>query len=251
VESALTNACILKIENFEGPLDLLYHLIEKNKIDIYDIPIGEITDQYMDYLFAMRQLDLEIASEFLVMAATLLQIKSKTLLPQKKQENEEEGEDPREELVSKLVEYKKFKEFSDILKQREEVWDKVYYKLPEAIEFEWETEILELSPEELKKTYADIIRRNNRKLNKNTNNMTQILEREKVTIKSKMMEIARYLVKWGYVKFNEVFSIKKRSRTEVVTAFQAALELSKANKVRLKQKRLFSDIYILKNKRVE
>ncbi|GAE89066.1 segregation and condensation protein A [Acetivibrio straminisolvens JCM 21531] len=90
MESALSKACTIKIQNFEGPFDLLFHLIEKNQIDIYDIPIHEITDQYMDYLFAMQELDLEIASEFLVMAATLLHIKSKLLLPSPKQEKEEE-----------------------------------------------------------------------------------------------------------------------------------------------------------------
>ncbi|HEX9060229.1 MAG TPA: segregation/condensation protein A, partial [Clostridia bacterium] len=97
MESALTKACTIKIQNFEGPFDLLFHLIEKNKINIYDIPVNEITDQYMEYLFAMKEMDLEIASEFLVMAATLLHIKSRLLLPEKKTgKEEEEAVDPRE-----------------------------------------------------------------------------------------------------------------------------------------------------------
>ena len=102
LESVLTNACTIRIQNFEGPFDLLFHLIEKNQLDIYDIPINEITDQYMDYLFQMQEMDLEVASEFLVMAATLLHIKSKLLLPSLKQ-NKEEEIDPREELILKLV----------------------------------------------------------------------------------------------------------------------------------------------------
>ena len=133
MESALTKACTIKIQNFEGPFDLLFHLIEKNQVSIYDIPINEITDQYMDYLFAMKEMDLEIASEFLVMAATLLHIKSRMLLPDRK-EKQEEDIDPREELILKLVEYKKYKEFSAALKIRESEWEKVYYKLPEIID---------------------------------------------------------------------------------------------------------------------
>ena len=117
MESALTKACTIKIQNFEGPFDLLFHLIEKNKINIYDIPINEITDQYMDYLFKMQELDMEVASEFLVMAATLLHIKSRLLLPNPRQDEKEEI-DPREELVLKLVEYKRYKRFTEILKQR-------------------------------------------------------------------------------------------------------------------------------------
>jgi len=118
MESALTKACTLKLDNFEGPFDLLFHLIEKNQVDIYDIPINTITDQYLDYLYAMQQLDLEVASEFLVMASTLLHIKSKMLLPDKK-EQKEEVLDPREELVKRLIEYKRYKEFAKELKELE------------------------------------------------------------------------------------------------------------------------------------
>ena len=125
MESALTNACTIKIQNFEGPFDLLFHLIEENKVNIYDIPINIITDQYMEYLFAMQELDLEITSEFLVMASTLLHIKSKMLLPDKK-ENRQEEEDPREVLVLKLLEYRKYKEFSQVLRQREIEWSRLF-----------------------------------------------------------------------------------------------------------------------------
>jgi len=112
MKSALTDACTIKLQNFEGPFDLLFYLIEKNQIDIYDIPILEITEQYLDYLNAMQELDLDIASEFLVMAATLLHIKSRMLLPKREPLPGEETEsaDPREELIIKLLEYKKYKE---------------------------------------------------------------------------------------------------------------------------------------------
>ncbi|NTV91127.1 MAG: segregation/condensation protein A, partial [Clostridiales bacterium] len=110
MESVLTKACTIRIQNFEGPFDLLFHLIEENKVNIYDIPINIITDQYMEYLFAMQELDMEVASEFLLMASTLLHIKSRMLLPQKKEASPEDEIDPREELVMRLLEYRKYKE---------------------------------------------------------------------------------------------------------------------------------------------
>lgn len=243
MESALTNACKLKLQNFEGPFDLLFHLIEKNQMNIYDIPINEITDQYMEYLYATQQLDLEIASEFLLMASTLLHIKSKMLLPEKKEKKEEEV-DPREELVLKLVEYKKYKEFSQGLKLREQQWDKVFYKLPEVIEYPREDEILELCPEQLKSVYISILERNKRKRNNTSEKMTHILQHEKVSLKSKIREVVRTLINKAMFKFADLFSSKERSRLEVVTGFLAILELSKLKKVKLEQTRQFADILV-------
>lgn len=251
MESSLTNACILKIENFEGPFDLLFHLLEKNKIDIYDIPISEITDQYMDYLHAMKSLDIEIASEFLLMASTLLHIKSKMLLPSKKdKENEDEGEkDPREELVARLIEYKRYKEISELFKEREILWNRVYYKLPEVVEIQREDEILNLSPETLVSMYENTLSRYKNRLNTGTSTkMVQILKVEKVSLRLKMKEIIKTLKNRSFVGFFEMFSLKKKSRAEVVTGFLAILELSKMKKVKLKQKRPFSEILIYKNK---
>ncbi len=246
MESALTKACTIKIQNFEGPFDLLFHLIEKNQVNIYDIPINEITDQYMDYLFAMKEMDLEIASEFLVMAATLLHIKSRMLLPDRK-EKQEEDIDPREELILKLVEYKKYKEFSAALKIRESEWEKVYYKLPEIIEAVWEEPLLELNPEELRNVYTTIMERNEKKMNRNVGKITQILQHEKVSLKSKMREVLRTLLNKAFLKFSDLFSLKNRSRTEVVTGFLAILELSKTKRVKIEQKSQFSDILIYGN----
>src|SRR5690554_6682684 len=110
----------VKLEVFEGPFDLLFHLIEKNEVDIYDIPIAVITRQYLQYLDELRFFDIEIASEFLVMAATLLHIKSKMLLPNPKDETMKEDEDPRQQLVERLMEYKKYKEVTGELSKREE-----------------------------------------------------------------------------------------------------------------------------------
>ena len=246
MESVLSNACTIKIENFEGPLDLLFHLIEKNKIDIYDIPIDDITDQYMDYLFKMQEMDLEIASEFLVMAATLLHIKSKLLLPSPKKEEEEEHIDPREELVLRLAEYKKYKKFSEILKVREEEYRKIYYKPSEEIDIKEEEQPIELSYDELTRVYIELMERNEKKMNKNTKNMTQILHREKVSLKSKIREVVRTLLNRTFFKFSDVFSTKTKSRLEIVTGFLAILELAKIKKLTIKQNKNFSEILVYK-----
>lgn len=245
MESSLTNACKIKIENFEGPFDLLFHLIEKNQFSIYDIPINIITDQYMDYLFAMQELDLEVASEFLVMASTLLHIKSRMLLPSKKNDVEQE-EDPREELVLRLLEYKKFKAFTNTLRQRETEWSKVYWKLPEVISFARSDEIMELIPSELKRVYLDILDRNKKKMNPNVSGMTRIIQHEKVSMKSKMREIIRELIKKSRVKFSELFNFRTKSRTDIVTGFMAVLELAKLKRVRIEQRKTFGEIYINK-----
>ena len=126
-----TKKYAIKIDNFEGPIDLLCHLIDKNKMNIYDINLSEITDQYINYLKEQEKLNLEIASEFLVMASTLLYLKSKNLLP--KQEDEEE-EITEEELIRRIIEYKKFKEISKTLKNNYNVYSNRYYKSQEQIE---------------------------------------------------------------------------------------------------------------------
>ena len=126
-----TKKYAVKINNFEGPLDLLCHLIDKNKMNIYDIALSQITDQYIEYLKEQEKLNLEIASEFLVMASTLLYLKSKSLLPKQEEEEEEITE---EELIRRIIEYKKFKEISKVLKQNYMENSNRYYKIPEEIE---------------------------------------------------------------------------------------------------------------------
>lgn len=243
MESALSNACTIKIENFEGPFDLLFHLIEKNQVDIYDIPINEITHQYMDYLFEMQEMDLEVASEFLVMAATLLHIKSKLLLPSTKQSKEDEV-DPREELILRLVEYKKYKKFTEVLRIREKEWEKVCYRVPEEIDIKRVDEPIELSYDELKRVYVNLIERNERKLNKNAGKMTQILQIEKVSLKSKIREVIRTLLNKTCFRFSDLFSVKTKSKLEVVTGFLAILELAKLKKVSIMQNAQFAEIMV-------
>ncbi|WP_010243589.1 segregation and condensation protein A [Acetivibrio cellulolyticus] len=243
MESVLSKACTIKIQNFEGPFDLLFHLIEKNQVDIYDIPINDITDQYMDYLFQMQEMDLEVASEFLLMAATLLHIKSKLLLPSIKQ-NKEDEVDPREELILKLVEYKKYKQFSEVLKVREKEWEKVCYRQPEEIDIKKSDEPIELSYDELKRVYVNLIERNERKMNRNTGKMTQILQIEKVSLKSKIREVIRTLINKTCFRFSDLFSMATKSKLEVVTGFLAILELAKLKKVSIIQNSQFAEIVV-------
>jgi segregation and condensation protein A len=244
LESSLTNACQIRIENFEGPFDLLFHLIEKNQMNIYDIPINDITDQYMEYLYAAKQLDLEVASEFLLMAATLLHIKSKLLLPSKKEKEEDTEVDPREELVLKLVEYRKYKEFSGGLKIREAKWEGAVYKLPEVIDIPRVNETFSLSPDALKSFYLGIIERNKKKRTNAATNMKTIMHVEKVSLKSKIRQVLRKLMEKATFRFSEIFSPKTASKLEVVTGFLAVLELTKLKKVSLNQEKQFGEITI-------
>ncbi len=246
MESALTKACTLKLDNFEGPFDLLFHLFEKNQVDIYDIPINAITDQYLDYLYAMQQLDLEVASEFLVMASTLLHIKSKMLLPEKKEQKEEEL-DPREELVRRLIEYKRYKEFTLELKDFEKKWDTVVFRLPEIIDLPVREEVLEIDPQVLRRQYLAILDRNRKKINTGAKNITKLIEHEKVSLRSKMRDVIKQLLSKMSFRFSDLFSMKTKSKTEVVTGFMAILELAKMKKVKIVQKQQFSDIHVVGN----
>ncbi|HAA24822.1 MAG TPA: chromosome segregation protein ScpA [Ruminiclostridium sp.] len=235
--------CTIKIKDFEGPFDLLFYLIEKNKIDIYDIPIVEITDQYLDYLFAMQEMDLEIASEFLVMAATLLHIKSRMLLPERK-EQPEAGEDPREELILKLIEYKKIRDFADVLRNREAEWRKVHYKLPEVLpESAYEIE-LDVSPSLLKECYQKTFQAYCDRQNDDSQKMKRIIQHERVSLRLKIRQLLDMLKKGVRLCFSAIFNIKKTSKLEVATGFLAALEIAKAGKATIHQEVEFGEIYI-------
>ncbi len=246
MSSSLTKACTLKLDNFEGPFDLLFFLIEKNKIDIYDIPIAEITEQYMDYLSAMQELDLEIASEFLVMAATLLHIKSKMLLPSVRTNDEdtEEGTDPREELILRLIEYKKYKEFSGYLKEREEKWQLVHYKLPEAIPDIVMEEELDVSSEVLRTCFINVMVRYKNKMDDVSKKMKRILRQEKVSLRAKVKELLGIIGKGIKVCFSQLYNTAIRSRLEVATGFLAVLEVVKLGQANVEQESAFGEIYV-------
>jgi len=237
----------LKLENFEGPLDLLCHLIEKNKMNIYDISIVEITDQYLEYINSIKEDNLEITGDFLVMATNLLYLKSKELLPVPKQEEEE---DSKEELIKKLVEYKQIKEAAEIMKQNTEEYSKLYYKEAEDIEIKIEKRIeKEYDSNIIPNIFLKIAKLNMNKLNHNADDVNILIERNKVTVRSKIKEILKTLIKHNKMIFNKVFSLQNRSRSEVVTAFLAMLELSRSNKIKITQEYTYADIQIEKIKK--
>lgn len=233
----------IKIEDFEGPLDLLCHLVEKNKMDIYHIPINEITDQYMEYLHSMQELNLEVTGEFLVMASNLLYMKSKTLLPKEKEEEPEE-EDLQEELVQRLVEYKKIKAATDALKKNEEAYEGFFYREPEKLVFPKEKPTLDrvYSGELIPETFMKIASENMNKINHNAKDINRLIESDKVTVRSKIKDILKGLMKNPKYIFNRFFSVKTKSKIEVITAFMAMLELNRASKVDIEQKTIFGDI---------
>ena len=234
----------IKINNFEGPLDLLCHLIDKNKMDIYDINISEITDQYIKYIEQMEKMNLEITSEFLVMSSTLLYLKSKHLLP-KQQDDEEEITE--EELIRRIIEYKKFKEITKKLKENFLQYSKRFYKFPEEIELPKQKIEKDYDSTIIPKIYKELLQRNTEKINENASNIEKIAITETYTVGNTVKEMYRALVKFKKFTFNKLFSLKKHNRNEVVTAFSGLLEMSRRNKVITEQDELFGEIEGEKN----
>lgn len=241
-----TKKYAIKIDNFEGPLDLLCHLIDKNKMNIYDINLSEITDQYIDYLKEQERLDLEIASEFLVMASTLLFFKSKNLLPKQEEEVEEITE---EELIRRIIEYKKFKEISKVLKENYMVYSNRYFKQQEEIELPKRRLEKDYDIKVIPDIYKQLVEKNNEKVNQNAKNIEKIAITDNYTVASKVKEMFKVLVKQKRFIFNKMFSIKKHNKQEVVTAFSGLLELSRRSKVETIQEELFGDITVNKSER--
>ena len=236
----------IKIDNFEGPIDLLLYLIEKNKMDIYEINLTEITEQYMEYLNEMQELNLEIASEFLVMASTLLYLKSKNLLPKQ----EEEEEITEEELIRRIVEYKKFKEISKTFKENYEMYSKRIFKGPENIQLPKKTLEEKYDSNLIPEIYKNIVERTSVRLNQNAKNIEKIALVDTYTVASKVKEMFKILIKNKKFVFNKVFSLSKKNKQEVVTAFTGLLELSRRNKVKTEQNELFGDILVEKKKKI-
>ena len=238
-----TNKYAIKIDNFEGPLDLLCHLIDKNKMNIYDINLSEITDQYIEYIKQMEEMNLEITSEFLVMASTLLFLKSKNLLPKQEEDKEELTE---EELIRRIIDYKKYKEISKKLKENFEIFSNRFYKMPEEIELPKQKLEVYYENNIIPEIYLDLLERNEEKINQNAINIEKIAITETYTVASKVKEMFKVLVKQKSFIFNKLFSIKKHNKQEVVTAFSGLLELSRRNKVITTQEGLFKDISVKK-----
>ena len=242
-----TNKYSIKLNNFEGPLDLLCHLIDKNKMDIYDINVSEITDQYIEFLNQMEQMNLEVTSEFLVMSSTLLYLKSKHLLPKV---DEEEEEITEEELIRRIIEYKKYKEITKKLKENFLEYSKRFYKGTEEIELPKQKIEDEYNSEIIPDLYRKLLQKNAEKINENAANIEKIAITETYTVGDKVKEMYRALIKYKKFNFNKLFSVKKRNKNEVVTAFSGLLEMSRRNKVITEQEEIFGDIEVEKNKKV-
>lgn len=239
----------VKIESFEGPLDLLLHLIDVNKFNIFDIPIVEITAQYMEYVQSMGTQDLNIMSEFLVMAATLLEIKAKMLLPV---EVDEEGEeiDPREELVQKLLEYKMYKYMSLELRERLSLSGKAMYKSPtipeEVAAYETPVDLRELvgdlTLKQLDRIFQSVMKRQTEKIDPIRSKFGRI-EQEEVSLDEKMESVRVYAAENQRFLFSALLE-GQRSRMQVIVTFLAVLELMKTGELLVLQEHPFDDMMI-------
>lgn len=239
----------VKIENFEGPLDLLLHLIDVNKFNIFDIPIVEITEQYLEFVRNMETKDLNVMSEFLVMAATLLDIKAKMLLPVEVDEDGEEI-DPREELVQKLLEYKMYKYMSYELKDRMQDAAKAMYKqptIPEEVESYIEPVDLEkllgnLTLKKLNDIFQSVMKRQNEKIDPVRSKFGKI-EKEEVSLEDKLDFVEIYAREHGTFSFRKLLEGQK-SKMQIVVTFLAILELMKMGKIVIEQEDTFADIIV-------
>ncbi len=238
-----------KLEAFEGPLDLLLHLIDKNKVNIYDIPIVEITEQYLAYVKEMDTINLDLMSEFLVMAATLIRIKSQMLLPKDKTKPEEI--DPRQELVDRLLEYKMFKYISLELKDKEQDADRILYRsqnIPVEIEdFKEEVNISELldglTLAKLHQIFKAVMKRQVDKIDPIRSKFGNI-EKEELNLNEKMDAILAYARENHNFSFT-VLLMNQPVKMEVIVSFLAVLELMKIGEISIEQDNLFEDINII------
>jgi segregation and condensation protein A len=225
----------VKVDIFEGPLDLLLHLIKQNQLDIYDIPIALVTEQYLEYIKIMKALDLTIAGEFLVMAATLMYIKSRMLLPASIEDEEEEGEDPRAELVQRLVEYKRFKEAALHLSHQALLGRDVFIRPAQEIEAEVgeiEADLFHL---------IDALRELLKHQKVDTFHEVTV---ERITLREKIRELYERLQGVGEaVPFSELFA-PLASRVELIITFLALLELIRSGMVRAYQRDVFGPLWV-------
>ena len=239
----------VKLEAFEGPLDLLLHLIDKNKIDIYDIPIVEITEQYLDYIRQMESEDMNVMSEFLVMAATLLDIKCKMLLPREVNEEGEE-EDPRAELVQKLLEYKMYKFMSFELRDRQVDAARNLYReqrLPKEVAayrqpVNYEELIGDMTLNRLHEIFRSMVRRQEDKIDPIRSRYGNI-EKEEIDMDAKLLYVEAYAREHGQFSFRRLLE-KQSSRMEIIVTFLIILELMKTGRISICQENLFDDIII-------
>lgn len=230
----------LKLDIFEGPLDLLLYLVKKNHLDIYNIPIAQVTEQYIQYLELMRLLDLNIAGEFLVMAATLLEIKSRTLLPQPETPPEEE-EDPRMDLVRRLLEYQKFKEVAQSLREREFARQQVFTRVNPGTDEENQEIYFEAS-------LFDLISAFSKALKEVPKEIFYEVIKDEFTVEQKIHDILHLLLLEPVVLLQDLFN-KSKNKLEIIVSFLAVLELIRLKEINIRQKGIFGAIEILRNQK--
>ncbi|MEH6888196.1 segregation/condensation protein A [Bacillus sp. JJ864] len=237
-----------KVEAFEGPLDLLLHLINRYEIDIYNIPVAEITEQYLSYIHAMKELQLDVASEYLVMAATLLQIKSKMLLPKYEEDVEDSSEefieDPRQELMERLIEYKKYKQVATQLKEKEQERAQLYTRPPlDYMMFQKEEDEklpIDVTLYDMLAAFQKLMRRK-----KIQRPVTATVTREEIPIEQRMEAVLKQLdLAGGRQSFYDLFVDDNRDM--VVVTFLAILELMKHQKIVIEQEHNFDEIFLKK-----
>lgn len=242
-------AISVKLEAFEGPLDLLLHLIDKNKVDIYDIPIVEITEQYLDYIKQMETEDMNVMSEFLVMAATLLDIKCRMLLPKEVNEDGEE-EDPRAELVQKLLEHKMYKYMSMELRDRQVDAEKNYYRrkdLPQEVAdyrapLNYEELIGDMTLQKLNEVFKMVIKKQENKIDPIRSTYGNI-EKDEVDMDERFLYVEAYAREHKHFSFRKLLE-KQNTKMNVIVTFLVILELMKSGKIIISQENLFDDIMI-------
>lgn len=228
----------LKINDFEGPLDLLLHLIKEAKMDVFDFSVEEIVKSYLDYINAMQELDLTIASEFLVMASELIEIKSKMLLPKKETDEKEEEEDPKERLVNRLIEYQRYKELTEDFRNLEEKRKEIYTKLPEPTSEYLDNNILKNSNvtlDDLLSAFEKFLERQREKAPLETKVTTK-----EITVEERRVEIKKRIVNRGKIRFFELFDVLNKEY--VVVTFLAVLEMVRKHEISIVQENNFDDI---------
>lgn len=240
----------VKLQVFEGPLDLLLHLLDKNKVNIYDIPIVEITAQYLEYIAEMQRNDLNVMSEFLVMAATLIDIKSRMLLPAAESDEEEEAEDPRTELVQQLLEYKMYKYMAYELRDRQMDAQKVLFKEPtipaEVAEYEqpidMEALVSDLTLARLNDIFKSVMKKQVEKIDPVRSKFGKI-EKEEVSLSDKMAFLEEFCLTHENFSFRSLLEAQS-GKMEIIVTFLAVLELMKMGKIFIRQDKTFDDIQI-------
>jgi segregation and condensation protein A len=237
IASSDTSGITIRLDEFQGPLDLLLHLIKKEEIDIWNIPIARITEQYLEYLQLMKDLNINLAGEWVVMAATLIYIKSRMLLPPDlaSAASEEVADDPRRELVYQLLEHQKFKNAAQMLYTREEVENAVWNRPPNEV-LEAGGEVVAVSLFDLLKAFREVVRRFEAQ-------DKVVLDREEVSIEQKIADVRRLLLVHDKIPFLSLFALAS-SKPHLVATFLALLELVRLREIRLWQEKSFGEIIV-------